>query len=201
MMRIKICGVTRVTDALAAASLGVDAIGLVFTPRSKRWIAISRAVEICRSLPPFVTRVGLFMDQDADAIHAVLGRVGLDCLQFHGGETAEFCRQFQRPWIKALAMAGQQRPDFAAFDTADALLLDSHVQGQPGGTGKRLDWGGLDRPDRPWILAGGLNPDNVAMACRQLQPHAVDVSSGVEVRPGIKDHELMKIFIEAARHG
>lgn len=201
MIRIKICGIKRVEDALVAAGLGVDAIGLVFTPKSRRCIEPEQAVDICRVLPPFVARVGLFMNQDADVINDVLARVPLDWLQFHGGEAPQFCRQFQRPWIKALAMGGSPGPDFAAFDAADALLLDSHVQGQPGGTGKRFDWSGLNPPGRPWILAGGLNPGNVAMACRQLQPHAVDVSSGVEKSPGIKDHELMKLFMEAARHG
>ncbi len=201
MTRVKICGLTRIEDAQAAADLGVDAVGLVFTERSKRHVTVECAAAICRALPPFVCRVGLFMDQAADSISEILDRVPLDWLQFHGGETEAFCRRFRRPWIKALAMAGHQVPDFAAFHTADALLLDSHVQGQPGGTGKSFDWSGLEVPERPWILAGGLNPHNVAMACRQLQPHAVDVSSGVEKRPGIKDHKLMKSFMEAVRHG
>ena len=201
MIRVKFCGITRVGDALAAASLGVDAIGLVFTPKSRRRIEPGSAVEVCRALPPFVSRVGLFMDQEADFITDILAQVPLDWLQFHGSETSQFCRQFRRPWIKALAMRGEPVSDFAAYDTADALLLDSHVQGQPGGTGKPFDWSGLTPPKRPWILAGGLNPDNVAMACRQLQPHAVDVSSGVEASPGIKDDELMKTFMEAVRHG
>ncbi len=201
MIRIKICGVTRVGDAVAAAALGVDAIGLVFTPISRRHVSVKQAVALCRALPPFVTRVGLFMDQEADSIGSVLRQVPLDCLQFHGGETAEFCRQFERPWIKALAMAGEGRVDFAAFDAADALLLDSHAPGQAGGTGQTFDWSAFRPPDRPWILAGGLNPDNVVLACRQLQPHAVDVSSGVEEQPGIKDQERMKAFIEAVRHG
>jgi phosphoribosylanthranilate isomerase len=199
--RIKICGITRPEDARAAAELGVDAIGLVLTEQSKRYVNVDQALEICRALPPFVSRVGLFMDQDAGLIHDILTQIPLDCLQFHGRETARFCRQFNRPWIKALAMAGHQPPDFAAFETADALLLDSHVHGQPGGTGVPFEWGGFDPPDRPWILAGGLNPENVALACRQLQPHAVDVSSGVEEQPGIKDHQRMKAFIKAVRHG
>jgi phosphoribosylanthranilate isomerase len=201
MMRVKICGITRVEDAMAAAAAGADAIGLVFVARSARNVDLQQAAEICRSLPPFVSRVGLFMDSDVEFVRQAMASVPLNWLQFHGQETPEFCRQFQRPWIKAIAMASPGDAVAAGFEQADALLLDAHGAGELGGSGKTFDWDQVPRLDRPWILAGGLRPDNVALACRQLRPHAVDVSSGVETRPGIKDGKLMSEFIKAARHG
>ncbi len=201
MIRVKICGITRVADAMAAAAAGADAIGLVFVARSARNVDMEQAAAICRSLPPFVSRVGLFMDSDAEFVRQAMASVPLNWLQFHGQETAQFCHQFQRPWIKAIAMAGSGESVAAGFEQADALLLDAHAAGELGGSGKTFDWDQVPRLDRPWILAGGLRPDNVALACRQLRPHAVDVSSGVETRPGIKDVKLMNEFIKAARHG
>ncbi|QOC23573.1 phosphoribosylanthranilate isomerase [Wenzhouxiangella sp. AB-CW3] len=201
MTRIKICGMTRSEDALAAARSGVDAIGLVFVPASPRNVDIESARAICRTLPPFVSRVGLFMDAGAGQIRQVLDEVGLDWLQFHGGEESDFCRQFGRPWIKAVAMGAGGAPDVAAFESADALLLDSHGAGGMGGSGKTFDWNRVPRISRPWVLAGGLHPGNVAEACRRLKPDAVDVSSGVEVRPGVKSDKLMDQFIKAVRNG
>lgn len=199
-IRIKICGITRPEDARAAAELGADAVGLVFAPVSPRRVVPAQALEICRALPPFVTRVGLFMDATADFVRSVLSAVPLDCLQFHGGEDAEFCRGFQRPWIKAIAMADPGAEELMEdYADADALLLDSHAPGQAGGTGLAFDWQSFVSPARTWILAGGLNPDNVAEACRTLKPPAVDVSSGVESAPGIKDREKMERFIREAR--
>lgn len=199
-MRIKICGITRPEDARAAAEAGADAIGLVFAPTSPRRITPERALEICRALPPFVSCVGLFMDATADFVRSVLSAVPLDRLQFHGEEDAEFCRGFQRPWIKAIAMAdpraGERMNEYA---DADAVLFDSHAPGQAGGTGQTFDWKSFDPPARAWILAGGLNPDNVAAACRALDPPAVDVSSGVESSRGIKDPEKMERFVRAVR--
>lgn len=198
--RIKICGVTRPEDARMAAALGADAIGLVFAPASPRRVDPRQALEICRVLPPFVTRVGLFMDAQADFVRATLAAVPLDCLQFHGSEEPEFCSGFQRPWIKAIAMsdssAEERMNDYAE---ADALLLDSHAPGQSGGTGLAFDWQSLAPPARPWILAGGLNPENIVEACRLLNPPAVDVSSGVESAPGIKEREKMQRFVRAVR--
>ncbi len=201
MTRVKICGMTRVDDALAAARAGVDAIGLVFVERSKRHIDVQAARTICRALPPFVGRVGLFMDAEAGRVRQVLDEVPLDWLQFHGSEDAAFCQQFGRPWIKALAMGGNAVVDVSAFDEADALLLDSHGAGAMGGSGETFDWSRAPDINRPWVLAGGLHPGNVAEACRQLQPDAVDVSSGVEVRPGVKSDKLMNEFIKAVKHG
>ncbi|TVQ35222.1 MAG: phosphoribosylanthranilate isomerase [Wenzhouxiangella sp.] len=200
MIRVKICGITRIEDALAAAEAGVDAIGLVFVKRSSRCVSLDDAAEICAALPPFVNRVGLFMDQPEAEVWAGLDRVRLDWLQFHGAESEDYCARFGRPWIKAIAMADSD----AAWEQhrhADALLLDSHASGELGGSGKRFDWERVPRLGRPWILAGGLDPGNVAQACRQLKPAGVDVSSGVEIRPGIKDGKLMKRFIEAVKNG
>lgn len=199
--RIKICGITRVEDALAAADAGADAIGLVFVEASARALDADRAAAICHALPPFVDRVGLFLDAPPDTVHAVLARVGLNWLQFHGNESAQYCRQFDRPWIKALAMGGAGALDPADYAEADALLLDSHAPGGLGGSGERFDWTRVPKLDRPWILAGGLDPGNVAAACRQLGPDAVDVSSGVESSPGVKSDKLIHEFIKAARNG
>lgn len=200
MTRIKICGVTTVADAMAAASAGADAIGLVFVARSARCVDLSTARQIARSLPPFVNRVGLFMDHAMDDIERVLTSVPLDTLQFHGSETPSACAAFGHPWIKALAMGDDHLPDWDCWHDAQALLLDSHGGGKLGGSGQRFDWARVPALERPWILAGGLDPHNVAQACRELKPDAVDVSSGVEKSPGIKDHRLMQNFIKAARH-
>ncbi len=200
MIRVKICGMTRVEDACLAAELDVDAIGLVFVKRSSRCVSLAQAAEICRALPPFVNRVGLFMDQPEADVRACLAQVRLDWLQFHGSENEAYCAQFGLPWIKAIAMADGDG-SWAQYGQADALLLDSHASGELGGSGKVFDWTRVPRLGRPWILAGGLNPDNVAQACRQLGPAGVDVSSGVEVSPGIKDGKLMRRFMEALKHG
>lgn len=200
MIRVKICGITSTEDALAAAAAGADAIGLVFVAGSARCVSLDRAREIARCLPPFATRVGLFMDAPAQDVTRILECVPLDALQFHGDETPSECARFGRPWIKALAMGGASLPDWTAWSTADALLLDSHAGGKLGGSGSTFDWSRIPVLERPWVLAGGLNAGNVAAACRQLRPDAVDVSSGVEKSPGIKDHQLMHEFIKAVRH-
>ena len=200
MIRIKICGITRVEDARAAAEAGADAIGLVFAESSRR-VTTEKAREICRSLPPFVTRVGLFMDNPAGQVEEVLGQVPLDCLQFHGRESQDFCRQFGRPWMKALAMGGDRPDDPGDYALADVLLLDAHAPGQAGGSGEVFDWGRVPSIEQPWVLAGGLNPDNVAEACARLRPDAVDVSSGVESSPGVKSDKLIRDFIKAVKHG
>lgn len=201
MIRVKICGITCSEDALAAAAAGADAIGLVFVAGSRRCVSVEQAAAICLAVPPFLTRVGLFVNAEPGDIAQILGRVSLDCLQFHGDESPEYCAAFQRPWIKALAMGADLLPDWRPYAGADALLFDSHGGGKLGGSGKTFDWSRLQAPNRPWILAGGLSPDNVAGACQVLQPDAVDVSSGVEIEPGIKDHKRMQAFIEAVRHG
>lgn len=201
MIRVKICGITRVEDGLAAARAGADAIGLVFVAESARCVSVEQAVAICRALPPLISRVGLFMNCDTALVNEVLKQVPLNWLQFHGNESPAFCQQFQRPWIKALAMRAGQPPDMQRFDQADALLLDAHAGSDLGGSGKVFDWSQIPSMPRPWVLAGGLRPDNVAAACRQARPDAVDVSSGVETLPGIKDDSLVNQFIKAVKHG
>lgn len=196
--RIKICGITRPQDALAAAQAGADAIGLVFYEGSSRAVDIARAEQICAALPAFVSTVGLFVDAPEQQVNEVLQRVPLDLLQFHGEETPQYCGLFSRPWIKALRM--RDDIDLAVESTryadARALLLDAWVPGQPGGTGETFDWQRVPRnPGYPVILAGGLNPDNVASAVHQCRPWAVDVSGGVEERPGIKSATAISAFV------
>lgn len=199
--RAKICGITSVADALMVSAAGVDAIGLVFYPKSKRNVEIAQAAEICRAVPPFVTTVGLFLDAQPDFVRAVLASVPLDVLQFHGSETPEYCRQFPRPYMKAVGMKGlAESGGFAAyagrFSDAQGFLVDSHAPGAAGGTGETFDWTQVpqDYP-KPIILAGGLTPENVAEAIRLSRVYAVDVSSGVESAPGVKAPALVQAFM------
>jgi phosphoribosylanthranilate isomerase len=202
--RVKLCGMTRVDDALAAARLGADAIGLIFAPSSPRRVSIAQAASIACVMPPFVTRVALFLDQPAAEIERVLAEVPVDLVQFHGREDAAFCRRFHKPWIKVVPMLDVD--DVAAFAArypdAAGFLLDSHRAGAAGGTGTTFDW---DRAraalDRPILLAGGLTPENVHEAVTRVRPWAVDASSGVESSPGIKEHARMKAFIDEVRRG
>lgn len=197
-VRVKFCGFTSVEDALTAAALGVDAIGLVFVPRSKRCIDVGRAREIVAAVPAFVSTVGLFMDAPAAQVEAVLGRVPLDLLQFHGAEPPEYCASFGRPWVKALAMGDVIDVGAAASRYAEAcgVLLDAHRSGEQGGTGIGFDWLRIPPELAPRIiLAGGLAPDNVGAAIRALRPYAVDVASGIESAPGIKCPARMQAFM------
>lgn len=203
--RVKICGVTRPEDARAAARLGADAIGMVFYPPSPRALGLEAARAVTAALPPFVTPVGLFLDPTPDEVRAVLEAVPLELLQFHGTEPAELCRAFGRPYIKAVAMSGDNG-DLAAsaarYPDARALLVDSHVAGSAGGTGTAFAWERLPGERAlPVILAGGLEPANVAAAIAAVRPEAVDVSSGVERSKGVKDEALMREFIEEVRRG
>jgi phosphoribosylanthranilate isomerase len=203
-VRIKICGITRTEDALAAARLGVDAIGLVFYAPSPRAVTIEQAAAIVRALPPFVTAVGLFVNAGVDEVQAVLQQVQLDLLQFHGDESGDYCRQFQQPYIKVLRMNPALDIVRASemFGDARGILLDSYVAGVHGGTGQAFDW--TDVPaglKKPIILAGGLTPDNVATAIETVRPWAVDVSGGVESAKGIKDSDKMAAFVEAVKIG
>lgn len=202
MTRIKCCGMTRVEDALLAAQLGADAIGLVFTARSKRQTTPARAREIVAALPPFVATVALFMDDDADRVRQVIDEVQPSLLQFHGGETDGWCMQFGRPFLKAIAMGegAAALPRLREYPRAAALLLDGHGFGEAGGNGKAFDWSLLPHElAQPMILAGGLHAGNVADAVRLLRPWAVDVASGVESSPGIKDPDKLAAFIHAVR--
>lgn len=202
MIRVKICGITRESDAQVAADAGADAVGLVFHPASPRCVSIAMAASIVRMLGPFVTTVGLFVDAAPARVREVLARTGVHLLQLHGSETPDYCAQFGVPYIKALRMAPGLDPAAAAanYPTAAGLLFDAWDPLVAGGTGARFDWSRLPAPrDRPLILAGGLDPANVAEAVRQVRPYAVDVSSGVEVAPGIKDPQLLRDFIAAAK--
>ncbi len=203
-VRIKICGLTSVEDALAAVAAGADAIGLVFYPKSPRCVSIEQAQAIVRAVGPFVTAVGLFVDATREEVEAVLAAVPLQLLQFHGSESAVFCASLQRPFIKALRMAKDVDVAAAAGDYARAgalgLLLDSYSAAAPGGTGETFAWERIPVSlPLPLILAGGLTPANVAAAVRQVKPYAVDVSSGVEAAPGRKDSARMSDFVRAAR--
>jgi len=201
-MRIKICGITRREDAQAAVSCGVDAVGLVFYPDSPRAVTVELAREIVAAVPPFVTVVGLFVDESTDNVRRILESVPIDLLQFHGEESAAYCQQFARPWLKALRV----RPglDIARecdrYRGARGILLDTWHELKPGGTGTTFDWS-LAAGDLPLpvVLAGGLDEDNVAAAMRALRPAAVDVSGGVERSPGIKDVSRIRRFVRAVR--
>lgn len=200
--RIKICGITRPEDALAAIDAGADALGLVFYEKSARAVSPAQAAEIAAVVPPFVTLVSLFVDADADTVADVVSRLPVGLIQFHGDETAAFCASFRRPWIKALRV--REESDLAsecrAYGGAAGILLDAWQEGVPGGTGRTFDWKLASRAHSlPLVLAGGLTPENVAEGIQRVRPSAVDVSGGVESSPGIKDAEKIKGFVAAVR--
>lgn len=200
--RIKFCGITRIDDALAATAMGVDAIGLVLTCRSKRFVELAKAREIRRALPPFVAVVTLFMDDEPAWITQAIAQIEPSLLQFHGSEPAEDCVRYGRPYLKAVAMADDVdlRTAFSAHPQAAAFLLDGHAAGEQGGSGMIFDWTSVPRDlDRPVILAGGLTAENVRIAIETVRPYAVDVSSGIESAPGIKDADTMARFAEHVR--
>ena len=196
--RVKFCGITRAEDARTAIALGVDAIGLVFVPGSKRCVDLAQAREVITAVSPLVSVIGLFMDAAAADVAAVLDALPLDALQFHGRESVEFCRQFKRAYVKALAMGDGVDVAHAASRYAGArgVLLDAHRTGEQGGSGLSFDWSLIPPAlaDRI-ILAGGLTPENVAAAITEVRPYAVDVSSGIESAPGIKCPRRMQLFM------
>jgi phosphoribosylanthranilate isomerase len=201
-MRIKICGITSVEDGLCAARLGADAIGLVFYSKSPRYVKTSQARDIAYAVGPFTTLVGLFVDESEATIASILEQVPLQLLQFHGNESAAYCQQFARPYVKAIRM--QEGLDVKAainqHPKATGILLDAYRPGVPGGTGEVFDWQRFPKNcEKPMILAGGLRPENIAQAIAETQPYAVDVSGGVEKGPGIKDSEKITAFIKNAR--
>jgi len=208
--RVKICGLTRAEDALAAAQAGADAVGLVFFAKSPRAVDAAQARAVLAALPPLVTSVGLFVDAEPAVVRAVLDAVPLDLLQFHGDESEAYCASFGRPWIKALRVRPgldlEQEARRYGEAGARGLLLDTYEPGRPGGTGQRFDWGLIPPALGPSIiLAGGLNPENVAEAIRAVRPYGVDVSGGVEAVLG--DNRLVKgrvkdrAKIDAFMHG
>jgi phosphoribosylanthranilate isomerase len=202
--RVKICGITRPEDGVAAAEAGADAIGLVFYPRSPRFVTPDQALDVVRALPPFVTVVGLFVNEQPGMVRAMADAVGLDLLQFHGDEPPDYCRQFNQPYLKALRVRADSDLLVAAqgYREARGLLLDAWHESVPGGSGAVFDWELVPEVLRPHcILAGGLDPDNVAAAIRQVRPYAVDVSSGVEAGKGIKDPARIQAFMQGVNSG
>ncbi|MDP3817165.1 phosphoribosylanthranilate isomerase [Pseudomonas sp.] len=203
-VRSKICGITRIEDALLAAEAGADAIGLVFYAKSPRAVDVRQARAIIAALPPFVTTVGLFVDASSCELGEILDAVPLDLLQFHGDESPAFCDGFRRPYIKALRV--KPGDDIAArveaYKNASGILLDTYVPGIPGGTGEAFDWSLVPQGlSKPIILAGGLTAENVGAAIQQVRPYAVDVSGGVEASKGIKDAEKIRAFMRAVKLG
>lgn len=200
--RIKICGITTVADGIAAAEAGADAVGFVFYPKSPRYVDPAKVAEIVSALPPFVTTVGLFVNAAPEFVNETLAVAPLNLLQFHGDESETYCRQFDRPYIRAARV----RPELdliqyaASFSSAQAILLDAYVEGYGGG-GHAFDWNLIPTElARPIVLSGGLTVDNVTEAVRRVRPAAVDVSSGVEISKGVKDHAKIAAFIAGVRN-
>lgn len=211
-VRIKVCGITRIDDAALADELAVDAVGFVFVKKSKRYVSVQDAIPLSAALGPFVQRVGLFLDDERDLVEEAIACIPNLVPQFHGREVADYCDQFNRPYIKSVGVAGGIPSDdeLRAYKACAGLLFDSNAPGALGGTGHTFDWqqlhdwqsqsqvtGKLTSPRI--VLAGGLSPDNIVQAIQQVKPYAVDVSSGVEASPGIKSAELMREFVTAAR--
>jgi phosphoribosylanthranilate isomerase len=201
-MFVKICGITRLEDAQAAVEAGANAVGFVFWPKSPRRVDVERAREIASALPEDVTTVGVFVDQPLNDVNDVARRVGLRAVQLHGSEDGEYVRAMTRPVIKAVAVVGSEAPDVNAWPSNVTVLLDVHDPVKKGGTGKTIDWtvAASVASRRNVLLAGGLTPQNVGDAIARVRPYGIDVSSGVEVEPGIKDHGRIKALFEAV-HG
>jgi phosphoribosylanthranilate isomerase len=201
-VKVKICGITRVEDAKAAADAGADAIGFMFFAQSPRAVSIDAAAEIGFDLSPWVMKVGVFVDPEPDFVFAAIQTAGLNLLQFHGNETPEFCSQFGVMSMKALRIKDRSSLEVVPSYHTDALLLDSYVAGKQGGTGEKFNWDlAIEAKSfrKPIFLAGGLTAENVAEAVRRVEPFGVDVSSGVEQAPGHKDHAKIRRFITAVR--
>ncbi len=201
--KIKICGITNLPDAQLAVELGADALGFVFYPKSPRYIPVSKAADICNALPPFVTKVGVFVDELEYEIEKALNECLLNALQFHGDEPPGFCQKFPAKSIKAIRVRDESSLRAATEYDVDAVLLDTYTESERGGTGKTFDWALALRAKvllaPPVILSGGLTSGNVQEAVRRVRPYAVDVSSGVEREPGKKDPEKLRRFIELCR--
>lgn len=202
--RIKFCGMTRAQDIALACELGVDAIGLVFAMRSPRRLELSQAAALRTQAMPFVDAVALVMDSPAEFVREVIAQVRPDVLQFHGDEDDAYCRSFGLPFLKAVAMGGDDaepvQERFGHHPHAAGFLLDSHARGGSGGTGRTFDWSRIPREvDRPFLLAGGIGPDNVFDAIAAVHPWGVDVSSGIEAAPGEKDAVKMRRFVTEVR--
>jgi phosphoribosylanthranilate isomerase len=200
---VKICGITRLEDAEAAVECGADALGFVFWPKSPRYVETARAREIVAFLPPDVTTVGVFVNQVVDDVNRIANEVGLDVVQLHGDEDGDYVRSMDRPVIKALPFVAEVWKGVSANWLSDVrILLDVHDPVKRGGTGRTIDWtrAGEVANKIDFILAGGLTPENVGEAIARARPYGIDVSSGVEALPGIKDHQRLKALFEAV-HG
>ena len=201
IVKVKICGITSVADALAAVDAGADALGFMFYAPSPRNVSFGLAADIIRQLPPFVAKAGVFVNPAEDDVRRAIAECGLDTLQFHGEETPEFCRRFGLKTMKAFRVRDAEFLTQTGPYSDEAWLLDSYVAGQPGGTGARFNWDlATDAARRHTVLlAGGLTPENAAEAVRKVRPYGLDVSSGVESAPGKKDAVKVRAFIAAAK--
>ncbi len=202
-VKVKVCGTTRLKDALLAVEYGADAIGFIFYKKSPRYVTAKTAKEICSKLPPFVHRVGVFVNETADKINRIVDRCGLDAVQLHGDESPAFCKKIKCRVIKAVRVKDAASLKEMSRYAVDGFLLDTYKEDQWGGTGKVFDWELAARAKKygSVIIAGGLNPRNVKAAIRKVQPYGVDVSSGVEQSPGKKDPKKVKAFLKAVRRG
>jgi phosphoribosylanthranilate isomerase len=201
-VKVKICGITNQPDALAAAEAGADALGFMFYDQSPRHITVGDAIEITRHLPPFILKVGVFVNPPEELVLRAIAECGLNLLQFHGDETPEFCTQFGLMSMKAFRIRDAESLKALASYNTEAWLLDAHSSKGLGGSGETFNWDlaiEAKKSGKPIFLAGGLRPENVAEAVRKVQPFGVDVSSGVEISPGKKDHAKIKAFIQAAK--
>ena len=201
MVRIKICGITNLDDAMAAAELGADAIGFNFFPESPRYITPEKAAEIIYQLPPLIMAVGIFVNESEERVRDIDSRTGIQVLQFHGDESPEYCERFERRVIKAFRVKDRESLHSILHYKVSAILLDSHTDSLRGGTGVPFDWGlAKDAAlSRRVVLAGGLTADNVGEAIKRVRPYGVDVAGGVEKEKGIKDFGTMKKFIAEVR--
>lgn len=204
LIRVKVCGITRVEDALTAVRLGANAIGLIFWDKSARYIDPNVGRKIVMALPPFVSVVGVYVNPSSEWVEETRSTSGLSLLQFHGDESPEFCSQFSLPYIKAIRVRnGIDLLQYAAkYSNSSGLLLDGYVEDVPGGTGHSFDWSLIPKNlSLPLILSGGLHANNVCAAIRETKPWAVDVSSGVEITKGIKDAGKIAAFMTGVRNG
>ncbi|MDC3032757.1 phosphoribosylanthranilate isomerase [Litorivicinus sp.] len=202
MTRVKFCGLTHEEDITRAVKLGVDALGFVFYAPSSRSVAPDQAAMLTSSVPAFVTRVGLFVNEQPEIIQSIFERTRLNLVQYHGDESPEFCDAIGLPFIKAFRVRPgiDIQTEMDRYPKASGFLLDAYVKGQPGGTGERFDWELIPQSDAPIILAGGLSPDNAKDAIEQVAPWGLDVSGGIEAKPGRKDPDKMMRFMNACRN-
>jgi len=203
MVKVKICGMTRLEDTLLAIEGGADAVGFIFYKKSPRYVSAKTVKTIVAALPPFIETVGVFVDESADRINRIVDSCKLSAVQLHGKESPAFCKKIRRKVIKAVRVKGKDSFDGMASYKVSAFLLDAYSDQQQGGTGETFDWRLVSEGKKygPVILAGGLDPSNVAHAIQKVKPYGVDVCSGVEKIPGIKDRSQLKAFIKAAKGG